>query len=479
MKGKLYLKIFLSFMAVLVITMLVIMVLFFATAGREFHLRFKQLAKAQALHLRLVVGDKIGAESDTPISGNKALESYLTEVSAMFKAKIWVEDKQGNVLAKGFTQAVPPEAIQALNSEPEYLGELVVYEPQDIEGWAALAIIPLRLKLSGQEERQVLIKVFIHMPKARGPEEPFGFGLVIITALVALLVIPVSRLITRPLKRLQISALRVADGDLSHRATVSTRDEIGDLGRALNHMTDSLERQIRGGKELTANVSHELRTPLARLRVAQELLRDKLSPRDLELLAPRLDAMELDIEELDRLIGRILELSKLDIADQPLRLESFDLAGFLDGILERYGPSLEQKGLTLERDYRCGEYSCLVRADQELLGSALSNLVDNAVKYAVQGGAVRARVSVFNVEGASEGQAPRVELALAESHAPLAEEDLGRIFEPFYRVGGKPGGNGLGLAIAKRIVERHGGSIKARNTDLGLEICISLALVAE
>jgi two-component system sensor histidine kinase CpxA len=108
------------------------------------------------------------------------------------------------------------------------------------------------------------------------PEGGFALGLAIIGLIIALLIIPVSRFITDRVKQLKQSALRIAEGDLSHRAAVQSKDEIGELAQAFNHMTDKLERMITSSKELTANVSHELRTPLTRIRIAQELLREKL-----------------------------------------------------------------------------------------------------------------------------------------------------------------------------------------------------------
>jgi len=90
----------------------------------------------------------------------------------------------------------------------------------------------------------------------------FAIGLAIIGLIVALLVYSVSRRITAPIKQLKDSTLRIAEGDLSHRAVVKSRDEIGDLGRSFNYMTDKLEKMIQGGRELTAHVSHELRSPL-------------------------------------------------------------------------------------------------------------------------------------------------------------------------------------------------------------------------
>jgi two-component system sensor histidine kinase CpxA len=145
-----------------------------------------------------------------------------------------------------------------------------------------------------------------------------ALGLLIIGLMAALLIIPVSRIITNRLEQLRQSALFIAEGNLTHRVAIRGRDEIGDLAQAFNRMADKMEVMIRSGKELTANISHELRTPLTRIRIAEEMLREKWESAVKDQEGRYLDAIREDILELDRLIGRILELSKMEIQDSPL-----------------------------------------------------------------------------------------------------------------------------------------------------------------
>jgi two-component system sensor histidine kinase CpxA len=291
----------------------------------------------------------------------------------------------------------------------------------------------------------------------------FSLGLLIIGIVVALLIIPVSKFITDRVKGLKNSALRIADGELSHRVTVKARDEIGELGIAFNQMAERLERMIVGGKELTANISHELRTPLTRIRIAQEMLAERLEKGDFSRCKGRLNQIREDIEELDALIGSILELSKLDVHEMQLKHEQFCPADLLDELLEKLAPVISHKNLSVQKSL---PESPEINGDRAALNMALSNILDNAAKFSPENGAIRIDMSpngdFFNI-------------CVTNTYETLPEKDLIKIFEPFYRSKKSSAtGTGLGLAIAAKIVQKHGGRIKASNARDGLEICVGL-----
>jgi two-component system sensor histidine kinase CpxA len=295
------------------------------------------------------------------------------------------------------------------------------------------------------------------------PEGGFALGLAIIGLIVALLIIPVSRLITDRVKQLKQSALRIAEGDLSHRAAVKGKDEIGELAQAFNHMTDKLERMITSSKELTANVSHELRTPLTRIRIAEELLREKLEKGNIKEYERHLDDIREDISELDRLTGRILELSRLDIQESPLKFEILNPSDLIKDLLERLKPVMERKDLRVNTDLSSDSP---LMGDREALRLALLNILDNAAKFTPLKGDII--VKTYSKQGF-------LEISVTNSFEKLAEEDLTRIFDPFHRTGrSKAAGSGLGLTITKKIIERHGGKIESFNSPEGLEIRIRL-----
>jgi two-component system sensor histidine kinase CpxA len=327
------------------------------------------------------------------------------------------------------------------------------------KGFGLYAVIPIKLK----EEKPAELHVFYVKRKISRPEEGFGWGLAIIGVVIALLVMPVSRWISRPINELRHSAQRIAEGDLSHRATVKRKDEIGKLGRAFNHMADRLEKMIRGGRELTAHISHELRTPLARIRIAEEMLRDKLERQNYEDLNRYLNEIREDVEELDALIGRILMLSKLDLKDKPLSLQPVNPVDLMQALLSRLAPALEQRSLHLTKDL---SFEPPLWGDADALQTAFSNLLENAIKYSPSGG--RVSVEMKTVGG-------DMEVVVPNSAQKIAEADLSVIFEPFHRVGAKSeAGFGLGLAIVKKTIEAHGGTVEACNVDEGFRIRIRL-----
>ena len=235
------------------------------------------------------------------------------------------------------------------------------------------------------------------------------------------------------------------------------------LGRSFNRMADKLERMIRGGRELTANISHELRSPLARVRVAEELLKEKLKRGEYEGCYRHLDEIREDVNELDHLIGRILVLSKLDIHETVLETESINLSDIINGLLEHFRPVIEHKNLNITTDL---SFDPPILGNKDALRTALSNILDNAIKFTLEEGTV-------TVEMHSEQDF--LKISVTNSFEPLSEEDLTGIFEPFYRTEQSPeSGSGLGLAIARKIIEKHGGMIEDLNADEGLKIQVRL-----
>ncbi|MCU0597114.1 MAG: HAMP domain-containing histidine kinase, partial [Desulfobacterota bacterium] len=150
-------------------------------------------------------------------------------------------------------------------------------------------------------------------------------------------------------------------------------------------MADRLEKMIRGGRELTAHISHELRTPLARIRIAEEMLREKLEQQNNKDLNRYLNEIREDVEELDALIGRILMLSKLDLKEKPLSFQPVNPVDLMEGILSRMTPTLEQKNLHLATNF---SFEPPLWGDADALQTTFSNLVENAIKYSPTGGRV-------------------------------------------------------------------------------------------
>jgi two-component system sensor histidine kinase CpxA len=455
--SKLYIKIFLSFLLVLTVTLALIFAIFMISAGKDFHSRMGHYIRAHVLLTKELVEDKITSNPDVSIPRNEALREVIGRLGEAYSSKVWLTGGDGKPLLKSFSDEIPNILSDSRWKRVEKSRHFELYRRLK-GGWQWYAVIPTQIA----DDRVGRLHLFFEKPEKQHPEG-FGPGLILIGIVVALLVLPLARYITKRVKGLSESASRIAEGDLSHRATVKGKDEIGELGRAFNRMADKLEKMIQSGKELTANVSHELRSPLARIRVAEELLREKLKGVDKESWKRHLDAIREDIEELDRLIGQILHLSKMDLHDAPLKPESLDPPALMEELLERFEPAMSLKGLALTKEL---SFDPPLVADPEALRTALSNVLDNAVKFTPEQGTIKVTM---------RSKDEFFEISVTNAFDALSDEDLERIFDPFHRAEGAPKtGSGLGLAITKRIIQRHGGTIKALNSEEGLKIQMTL-----
>jgi two-component system sensor histidine kinase CpxA len=452
----LYVKILLSFLAVLLVTEIIVFGFFAATVGRGFKERAERYTRAQARVFLEIFDCKTAGDPTVPITENQAVADLIDRIGSLYQAKVWLAGADEEPLLKSFDG--PP---------PEYTGEpflplspdshLRFHKKNDLHLFHMAIPVPYE-----KDAPPLNFHFAVEGEDDPRPEHGFLVGLVMIGLVAAVLTVPIYYRITGPLKHLRVSALLIADGELSHRANVCGRDELGQLGRAFNVMAEKLERMVRGGRELTAHVSHELRTPLARMRLTVELLRENLKRGENGNIEQRLRSLEEEADELDSLIGRILELSRLDLSEEKPNFEPTDAGLLLTEVADRFRPAGEAKNLELAVDVRPG---LVVPGEPSSLRSALSNLVDNAVKYSPAGG-------IVEVEAAPRGD--EVEIRLVNSGAP-AEIDPGKLFQPFYRgETGKTDGYGLGLAISKRIVERHGGKITARVEGGEFRVSVSL-----
>jgi signal transduction histidine kinase len=455
---KLYIKILLSFVGILLVTEICIFGFFMLSAGRAFRDRFEQYTAAKIILARETVEERIQSQPERPVAENLALKALIRHLGELFGARVWLEGMDGEVYAKSFDGDISRNLMARLNSHVRELKDLRLSHSF---GRHSLFYGVTPVKMEGKEVGS--LHILFEGVGGDHPEGAFGLGLIVIGLVVALLIIPVSRLITRPVKSLNRSALRIAKGDLAHRTHVKGSDEIGELGRSFNEMAERLAGMIRGSRELTANVSHELRTPLARMRLAETLIRERVERGEFGNIEKHLDAIREDIEQLDRLIGRTLELSKLDLREMGLKREPLDLSRMIEAAVDRLRPLMAQKALRLNTVLSPG---IVYPGDREAMHTVLSNLLDNAIKFSPEGGQIDVRLH-------SERDA--VEVRISNTFTAIPQEDLKNIFEPFYRrTGPKTEGYGLGLAISKRIVEKHGGQIEAANSELGFTVRISL-----
>nr|WP_231117048.1 HAMP domain-containing sensor histidine kinase [Pseudodesulfovibrio alkaliphilus] len=297
-----------------------------------------------------------------------------------------------------------------------------------------------------------------HILHAKHPpreQEWFLKGLVLLTCLSAVFIIPVSRRITRPILKLAETVERLGQGDFSRRVDEKGHDEVAVLARKFNRMAGSLEKMVSSGKELTAHLSHELRSPLARLRISLQMLLERNEQGRTDGNATLLAGMRDEIEHMDNLIGKMLALSKLDMREPPPRTDSVDLAGLIAELIDNYGPMAASRNLRLSADLAAvPPLAC----QGMYIRSLVDNVLGNAIKYAGQGGKVAVSL---------RQEARALVMRVANSHPPLTEEELSAMFIPFHRLNrSEESGTGLGLATAQRIAALHEGCIEAINGTL-------------
>ncbi len=310
-------------------------------------------------------------------------------------------------------------------------------------------------------------------PNRPGPFGFQGFGhfrlVVFSIALVvsAVMCFFLARYLSRPVGFLQTATHELARGNLDARVGKKIgqrRDELGVLARDFDEMAEQLRNLITARQQLLRDISHELRSPLTRLRLALGLAARRGTGAEKEL-----NRIEKEAGRLEQLIGQILNLSRLDAGNDQLRRESIDLSALIDVVVEDARFEGEPKGCRIDWD---SGPECTIQGDPDLLRSAIENVVRNAVRYTADNSSVEINLSFSDDRSA-------VSISTRDHGEGVPESELERIFEPFHRVSEsrdrKSGGEGIGLAIAKRVVVLHRGQIVARNVrDGGLEVLITL-----
>lgn len=249
-----------------------------------------------------------------------------------------------------------------------------------------------------------------------------------------------------PLREMAAAAGDMARGDYRRRVTATSRDEVGDLARAFNAMAGELAEVDRMRRDLVANVSHELRTPITALQAVLENLVDGVAPPDPATLRTMLG----QVERLGRLVAQLLDLSRLESGALHLDRAPFAVAPLLVAVARE--ASLGASVVPVEVDVE--PEGLAVDGDAERVHEVVANLVENAQRHSPPGGVVTLRAR-------SLGGAVRLEVEDEGAGIPPAE--AARVFERFYRSDdartSAAGGAGLGLAIARDIAARHGGTL--------------------
>jgi signal transduction histidine kinase len=270
------------------------------------------------------------------------------------------------------------------------------------------------------------------------------------TVIALVLGLVLARTLTRPLRELTAASRAVACGELGQQVAVRSKDELGDLADAFNRMSTELARANQARRQMTADIAHDLRTPLTVIKGYAEGLRDG----DLAPTAATFETVYQEAEHLSRLIDDLRTLSLVDAGKLPLARREMAPQVLLERAASAHLPQAQRLGINLDVHAAAG--LPLLQVDPERIAQVLGNLVWNALRYTSEGGAITL---------AAEVRGDAVHLLVRDTGSGIDPADLPHIFDRFYRGDDAramgEGESGLGLAIAKSLVEAHGGTISA------------------
>lgn len=254
----------------------------------------------------------------------------------------------------------------------------------------------------------------------------------------------------RPLRSMQTVAHKIASGDLEARVETECRDELGQLAASLNSMADQLQTAQRLRRQMIADIAHELRTPIAVIQGNLEAMADGMVPNSPE----RLKSLHEEALLLTRLVEDLRTLSLAEAGELSLHKEPLSLRSWLETLIESLQPAAQEKQLKLQ--LRASE-NLTIEADVQRLRQVMLNLLTNAIEHTAEGGIVTVTAQDREAE---------LFISVQDTGVGIPSDELPHLFNRFYR--GKrsrlrKGSTGLGLAIAKALVEAHGGRIWAES----------------
>jgi two-component system sensor histidine kinase CpxA len=255
-----------------------------------------------------------------------------------------------------------------------------------------------------------------------------------------------SRSLTRPVARISDAAARLAGGDMSARVGTGSYggDEIGTLAKQFDRMAAELETQSTTRRELFRNIAHEIRAPLTRLQIATELLE-----RQPERTGDHVERIRYEIDRVENLTRQVLQLARAE--QLPNSAETASLIEIITRIAA--DATFEAEALGVELVCEASSDEIMIKGNAEAIASAVENVVRNAVQFTPAGGKV-----IITVE-----QGSLCRLVVSDTGPGVADGQLQKIFEPFYRIDTNRPGAGIGLAISQRVLGQVGGELSASN----------------
>lgn len=364
---------------------------------------------------------------------------YGKHVVLTDKSGMVVADSEGDLLGKQY-HPTSQETALLLPPPPAPSPSVPLPPPPPLESaLGTLYISPLASSASTPDLTESINRFLL-----------LGGGIAVAIAL--LLTLLLTRRISSPIRVLSAVAQRLGQGDFSQRVRLHGKGELQELAKAFNSMASDLERAEQLRRNLTADVAHELRTPLSNIQGYIEGVRDGLIKAD----ASTVRSIHEKLTLMSRLLDDLQELSLAEAGELKLACQPEDISTLIDRGVASVSTKSSVKGISLSVDLP--DKLPLVNIDRHRVSQVLQNLLENAVTHTSQGDSI-------TVSAREWGK--WVEVNVIDTGRGIPAEDLPNIFERFYRVDKSrakvTGGSGLGLTIAKRLIEAHGGKLEVQS----------------
>ncbi len=368
--------------------------------------------------------------------GWRGIQPFVEQLSNLYEQRIILTDVTGRVVA---------------DSEGDLLGEMYVPDspgrplspPWQADAIGTIYIDPKSQTEAGFASLQILFREIGRF---------FIWGGLLAIAVALVITFFLSRRVLAPVKSLTQAARHMGRGDFSQRVQVKDKGELGELAHAFNSMAGDLERDEQLRRNIVADVAHELRTPLSNLHGYLEAVHDGVVTPD----ADTIRSLQEEVTLLSRLVDDLQELSLAEAGELKLNRKAEDIATLIKSTVSTVQAQATAKGLSLSVDLP--ETLPKVNIDAQRIGQVLRNLLENAIAHTKKGGSIIVT---------TQEQDNQVMVSVIDTGEGIPPQDLPNIFERFYRVDKSraraTGGSGLGLTIAKRLVEANGGQIEAQS----------------
>ncbi len=390
--------------------------------------------------------------------GHKFYQLGIDDVSTDNNCYVIVADKEGNIIAgsSNYGEIIPegkvdPGVYSDILDGTRDTSSSIVVEPSGVR----LLAVSSAVKMSGQRG---VVSLLVNMPLINEQTYSMMSLLLVSVGLSMLLSMILSYFLSmnmsKPIKRLSVSAKEIAKGDFSKRSVVSGVAELDELGAAFDKMASELDKQEQSRSAFLANVSHDLRTPMTTISgFVQGILDDTIPPeREKEYLKVVLS----ETNRLSDLISMFLDASRYDAGEIKLNKMNFDINEMLRTVLLQYETKINEKNINVNFDIDA--HSAPVFADEQALRRVLVNLMDNAVKFSNEGGTI----SVCSVHSGK-----KVMVSVENTGDGIKGDDLKYIWDRFYKTDKSrlrdKKGVGLGLFIVKNIINQHGETITVQS----------------